>query len=40
MKFPFSNPLRGEAARGSPVLAAFLEELPKQQITEEITSQQ
>ncbi|HFZ1726319.1 TPA: hypothetical protein ACIJW7_004856 [Klebsiella pneumoniae] len=39
MKFPFSNTLEGRAARGSPFLAAFLEEQPKQQIilTEEIT---
>ncbi|MEA4359126.1 hypothetical protein VBR53_24885 [Klebsiella pneumoniae] len=26
MKFPFSNTLKGEAARGSPFLAAFLED--------------
>ncbi|HHU4660931.1 TPA: hypothetical protein ACUE0L_005489, partial [Klebsiella pneumoniae] len=39
-KFPFSNTLEGEAAGGSPIPAAFLEEHPKQQITVEITSQQ
>ncbi|HIB4753832.1 TPA: hypothetical protein ACWW5J_004439 [Klebsiella pneumoniae] len=39
-KFPFSNTLIGEAAGGSPIPAAFLEEHPKQQITVEITSQQ
>ncbi|EPJ7509985.1 hypothetical protein [Klebsiella pneumoniae] len=30
-KFPFSNTLEGEAAGGSPIPAAFLEEHPKQQ---------
>ncbi|HHU5786451.1 TPA: hypothetical protein ACUIQB_005185, partial [Klebsiella pneumoniae] len=29
--------MEGEAAGGSPIPAAFLEEHPKQQITEEIT---
>ena len=28
MKFPFSNTLEGEAAGGSPIPAAFLEEQP------------
>ena len=28
MKFPFSNTLEGEAAGGSPIPAAFLEEHP------------
>ncbi|EMP0379964.1 hypothetical protein L0P01_15490 [Klebsiella pneumoniae] len=41
-KFPFSNTLKRKSSKGITVLAAFLEEQPKQQIilTEEITSQQ